>query len=178
MERGEAFIKTLFDLEGSSEKVYKKGDFLIEQGKVEYNIYLIVSGAVRAYRSFENEEQTIRLGYQGSIITSIASFYNGAPSEISLEAIRKTYVKKASRSSFMQYVKSSSEHLETYNSLLESLVVSQMEREMDLLTEQPHERLARVLTRSPKLFQEIPLKYIASYLRMSPETLSRIRKQM
>ena len=49
-----------------------------------------------------------------------------------------------------------------------------MERELDLLTSSPHERIQRVLKRSPQVFQEIPAKYIASYLRMTPETLSRI----
>jgi len=62
-----------------------------------------------------------------------------------------------------------------YIALLETLVVQQMERELDLLTPSPLGRLARVQQRSPHLFQEIPLKYIASYLRMTPETLSRIR---
>ena len=38
----------------------------------------------------------------------------------------------------------------------------------------PRQRLQRVLGRSPRLFQEVPHKYIASYLRMSPETLSRL----
>ena len=61
-------------------------------------------------------------------------------------------------------------------SLIENLIVQQLEREIDILTTSPEERYNRVLKRSPKLFQQIPAKYIASYLRMTPETLSRIRK--
>jgi len=67
------------------------------------------------------------------------------------------------------------ESLMQYTQLLENLITQQIEREIDLLTDSPSERLHRVLNRSPDLFQQIPLKYIASYLRMSPETLSRIR---
>jgi CRP/FNR family transcriptional regulator, anaerobic regulatory protein len=59
--------------------------------------------------------------------------------------------------------------------MLETLLTQQIEREVDLLTASPTERLSRVLKRSPNLFQEVPLKYIANYLRMTPETLSRIR---
>ncbi|MCY7291948.1 MAG: Crp/Fnr family transcriptional regulator, partial [Ferruginibacter sp.] len=62
-----------------------------------------------------------------------------------------------------------------YLFLMENLVTQQIDREIDLLITSPAERLKRVLARSPNLFQEIPLKYIASYLRMKPETLSRIR---
>jgi hypothetical protein len=58
---------------------------------------------------------------------------------------------------------------------LEDLVLQQLEREKDLLINAPAERYERVLKRSPKLFQEVPNKYIANYLRMSPETLSRLK---
>ena len=59
--------------------------------------------------------------------------------------------------------------------VLENLVLQQMEREIDLLTASPKERYLRVLKRSPALFQEIPHRYIANYLRMSAETLSRLK---
>jgi hypothetical protein len=58
---------------------------------------------------------------------------------------------------------------------MEMVITQQIEREIDLLTVSPTERLKRVLERSPNVFQEVPLKYIASYLRMTPETLSRLR---
>lgn len=60
--------------------------------------------------------------------------------------------------------------------MLEDLVLQQLEREKDILTSSPKARFERVLKRSPKLFQEIPNKHIANYLRMSPETLSRLKK--
>ena len=63
-----------------------------------------------------------------------------------------------------------------WTSMLEELVLQQIEREKDILTNSPKERYNRVLKRSPQLFQEIPNKYIANYLRMTPETLSRLKK--
>ena len=72
-------------------------------------------------------------------------------------------------------INTSQASMQQYIELLEAMVLQQMDREIDLLTVSPVERLNRVLLRSPHLFQEIPLKYIASYLRMTPETLSRIR---
>ena len=59
---------------------------------------------------------------------------------------------------------------------VDSIMAAQIEREIDILTNSPKERYLRVLKRSPQLFQEIPNKHIASYLRMSPETLSRMKK--
>ena len=87
----------------------------------------------------------------------------------------KTTVKIIPKQCLFEIVNEGPETLHQYSKLLEALIVQQMEREIDLLTESPIKRLQRVLERSPNLFQEVPLKYIASYLRMTPETLSRIR---
>ena len=69
-----------------------------------------------------------------------------------------------------------SRNKDLWKKLLEAFVIQQMERETDLLTTSPEARYQRILKRSPQVFQEIPHKYIASYLRMSPETLSRLKK--
>jgi len=156
-------------------KTLSKGQFLIREGEVEHNLYLVESGALRVFYLTEFEEMTIRFGYKGSIITSLSSFIKGAPSEFYIDAIRKTTIKMLSRESLMALVNDNMESLRQYTTLLESLITQQIEREIDLLITSPQERLKRVLERSPNLFQEIPLKYIASYLRMTPETLSRIR---
>ncbi len=66
-------------------------------------------------------------------------------------------------------------HKELWNQVMEALIIQQFERECDLLIQAPQIRFKRVQERSPRLFQEVPLKYIASYLRMTPETLSRIQ---
>jgi CRP-like cAMP-binding protein len=156
-------------------KNFSKGDFLIREGEHERNVYLIESGLVRVFLLSEFEEQTIRFGYKGSIINSLASFIKDLPSEFYIDALRKTAVTMLSREKFRKLVHEDAESLRSYSAMLEALITQQIEREIDLLTASPVERLDRVLKRSPNLFQEVPLKYIASYLRMTPETLSRIR---
>ena len=159
----------------STRKVIAKGEFLIKEGEVERNLYLVESGALRAFYLTEFEELTIRFGYEGSIITSLSSFIKGTPSEFYIDAIRKTTLKVISKENLLKLVHENNENLKQYIALLENLVTQQIDREIDLLITSPTERLNRVLQRSPNLFQQIPLKYIASYLRMKPETLSRIR---
>ena len=66
--------------------------------------------------------------------------------------------------------------LNSYQLILEELVASFYEREIDLLIQAPKERLSRILKSSQQLNQEVPHKNKASYLRMSPETLSRLLK--
>jgi CRP/FNR family transcriptional regulator, anaerobic regulatory protein len=156
-------------------KTISKGEYLIREGQIERNLYYVETGAVRVFLLSEFEELTIRFGYEGSFLNSLSSFLKGTPSEFYIEAIRKSSIKVISKEKLMDLVHENTESLKQYNSLLETLVCQQIEREIDLLTVSPSERLKRVLDRSPNLFQEIPLKYIASYLRMTPETLSRIR---
>ena len=161
--------------EHAMEKTVAKGEVIIAEGEIERNIYFIGSGAVRVFLLTEFEELTIRFGYKGSVINSLASFISEKPSEFYMEAIRKSTLKMINKSIFLKLVNESEESLRNYICLLELLTLQQIEREVDLLTVSPSERLNRVLQRSPNLFQEIPLKYISSYLRMKPETLSRIR---
>jgi len=156
-------------------KIIAKSDYLIKEGETEKNLYWVMSGAVRVFYLTEFEEHVIRLGYKDSLINSLSSFIKQTPSEFFIEAIRKTTVKVISKDQLLTIVHESNESLQQYLALMEILVTQQIDREIDLLITSPAERLKRVLDRSPDLFQEIPLKYIASYLRMKPETLSRIR---
>lgn len=156
-------------------KIIAKGDYLIKEGETEKNLYWVVSGAVRVFYLTEFEEHEIRLGYKDSLINSLSSFIKQTPSEFFVEALRKTTVKVISKEQLQTIVHESNESLQQYLALMEILVTQQIDREIDLLITSPAERLKRILDRSPNLFQEIPLKYIASYLRMKPETLSRIR---
>jgi CRP-like cAMP-binding protein len=172
-----AFTKKLITslAEVAEEKIISKGEFLIKEGEVERNLYRVESGAVRVFYLSEFEEHTIRLGYEGSFITSLSSFITGRPSEFYIDAIRKTTLNVISKDALLKLVNESQESMQQYIILLETMITQQIEREVDLLITSPTERLKRVLQRSPNLFQEVPLKYIASYLRMKPETLSRIR---
>lgn len=155
---------------------FARGEYLLREGQIEQHIYLIKEGAVRAYYQSETELFTIRLGYNGNIINALPSFLSGKPSELSLQTLKKTMVIRAAKADLMPLLKTHQELLILWNEMLESLFLDQFQREIDLLSASPEERYLRVLKRSPKVFQEVPHKYIAEYLRMTPETLSRLKK--
>lgn len=170
-------IKTLLEADlFQSEKVIRRYEFLKVKDETDTQIYFIENGSVRIFIMDEEEERIIRFGYTGNIIVSLDSFLSGKPSDFYIQAIKKTTVKIASKKDFNQFISSDKENMKLWVYILEDLVLQQIEREKDLLINSPKERFERVLKRSPKLFQEIPDKYIANYLRMSPETLSRLKK--
>lgn len=157
-------------------KEFRRHEFLKISGSTDTDIYFVEEGSIRLFIIDENEERIIRFGYTGNIIVSLDSFLSGKPSDFYIQAIKKSKVRIASRKDFYEFIQSGEENLKFWNSILEDLVLQQIEREKDLLIRSPRERFERVLKRSPKLFQEVPNKYIANYLRMSPETLSRLKK--
>lgn len=153
-----------------------RNEYLKVKGSTDTNLYFIEKGSLRIYLIDEYEEHTIRFGYQNSFIVSLDSFITEKPSDYYIQAIKKTKLKIINKTTFKKLINSKMELQNIWTTILEQIVLQQLEREMDILISSPIDRYKRVLKRSPQLFQEIPNKYIADYLRMTPETLSRIKK--
>ncbi len=153
-----------------------RNEYLKVMGSTNTNLYYIQSGSLRIFIEDEYQEHTIRLGYQNNFIAALDSFITNQPSDLYIQAIKKCELQVLTKKAFNQFIQQDTEHLLLWQKMTEYLIYQQLEREIDILTHSPKERYRRVLARSPQLFQEIPSKYIASYLRMTPETLSRIKK--
>jgi len=153
-----------------------RNEYLKVKGSIDTNLYFIKNGSLRIYVIDEYEEHTIRFGYQNNFIVSLDSFITEKPSDFYIQAIKKTNLKIIKKKTFKNIINSNVELQNIWTKILEQLILQQLERERDILTSSPIERYKRVFKRNPQLFQEIPNKYIADYLRMTPETLSRIKK--
>lgn len=154
----------------------ERNGFLKTAGSIDTTIYFVEEGSLRVYIMDENEERTIRFGYQNNILVSLDSFLTEKPSEFVIQALKKTRVKLIPKKGFMEFIYRDENNLKLWAKILEDLVIQQIEREKDLLISSPKERYERVLRRSPVLFQEVSNRHIANYLRMTPETLSRLKK--
>lgn len=152
-----------------------RNEFLKRAGSTDTNAYYVVSGSLRIFVSDADEEQNIRFGYKENLIVPLDSFLTEKPSGLFIQALKKTTVKVITKRQIEGFLEEDANRKEWIN-ILEGLVLQQLERELDILTSSPRERYERVLRRSPQLFQEIPNKHIANYLRMSPETFSRLKK--
>ncbi len=154
----------------------KRGEFLCKQGCIDTNLYAIESGALKVFIINEENEQIIRFGYQNNFISALDSFISDKPTQFYIQAIKKTDINVITRETYLGFINSTDALKTLWNKLNQAFILQQLEREIDLLTSSPKLRYERVLDRSPQLFQEIPHKHIASYLRMTPETLSRLKK--
>lgn len=154
----------------------ERNEYLKVKVSSDTNIYFVDSGSLRIYFLDDYVEQIIRFGYEKDLIVSLDSFLTEKPSDFYIQAVKKTVVKVIPKKKFIDFINLNEKNKEFYSKILEDLVLQQIEREIDILTTSPQLRFERVLKRSPKLFQEIPNKHIANYLRMSPETFSRLKK--
>lgn len=159
-----------------TETVYKRNAYLITEGSSDASVFFITDGSVRVFTVDTEEENTIRFGYKNSFVTAIDCFFTDKPTQFYIQALKKTTVKVISKKVLLDFIESDVHLLKLWNTILSQLIIQQMEREKDLLMTSPVDRYKSVLKRSPQVFQEIPDKYIASYLRMTAETLSRIKK--
>ena len=170
-------LRSYSEGKGATKRILKRKEYLIQKGAIAHHIYLVESGALRIFVFNQSEEITLRFGYKGSWMTSFPSFLTDTPSEFYIQALKKSILLRIGKSDFYSFIHSNDENRLLWIKMLEEFAAQQLEREIDVLTRSPHERYIRLLDRSPSVFQEIPNKYIASYLRMSPETLSRLKKR-
>lgn len=154
----------------------KRNEYLVVGGQVNSNLFLVESGCLRIFVLDEHDDHTIRFGYKNDVITALDSFLTGKPTKLYIQALKATRLISIEKKYFSAFINESEQNKSVWITILESFVVQQMEREQDILISSPQERFKRILERSPHLFQEVPDKYIASYLRMTPETFSRIKK--
>ncbi len=153
---------------------YDRWDTIKKAGSSNTNLYFIEEGCVRVYFSEDANEHSLYFGHKGSLISALDSFVSEKPSNTIIQCLARTKVNVITKKDFLGFI----EQNETANSLWQQVLLEltqwHLEREKDLLISAPLLRYERVLSRQPDLFQNIPHKYIASYLRMTPETLSRI----
>jgi len=151
-------------------------DYIKEGQSINTNLYFIEEGCVHVYFLERDIEHSMYFGFDGSLISDLHSFLTAEQSSLNIQCIKKTKAKVISKEKFNAFIQKDLETSKLWVGALTELSLWHLEREKDLLCSSPRERLQRVLTRQPLLFQKVPHKYIASYLRMSPESLSRIYK--
>lgn len=155
----------------------KRHEYMVQEGDAKAPwMFYVEGGAVRVTRHINGEEVTIRLGYPGSLLSALPSFLEDLPATYSIQALKASKLWAMHRKDLLAALETDTALARFWHSATVQLIREQLEREIDILTPSPAERYRRVLARSPRLFQEIPNKYIASYLRMTAETLSRLQK--
>lgn len=154
---------------------FARGEKMVEAGDVSDAIYYVERGMVREYYFKNNKSVTEYLAADGTIVMSIESLFREEPSKLVIEALEPTLVYALPKKRLEEVALHNVNIQILYRKILEeSLIISQ--RRADLLRfESAKDRYLKLCKLNPKVIMKAPLVYVASYLQMTPETLSRVR---
>ena len=153
----------------------RKGTKLLVEGQVQDYLFYVEKGLLRQYYFKYNKDLTENLACDGDVVMCLESFLRRVPSALLVEALENSAVWGIPYDDIQRLASESYDIELLYRSVLEhSLLESQ--RKADMLRFEPsHVRYRRLLEYYPEIVKRAPLVYIASFLQMTPETLSRVR---
>lgn len=157
------------------EFAFSKQSFISRAGKVEDHFYIVKSGVQRMSFTHDGDDICVGFSYDGSWCGAFDSFVSRKPGRFDVRAVTDSVLFGITHTDLHHLY----DHLPAMGRfgrlILEELVVGRAIREIEQLSLTAEERFDRLLERSPKLLQLVPQKDIAGYLRMTPETFSRLR---
>lgn len=154
---------------------FARGESVVSEGEVCVAIYYVERGLLREYYYKNNKEVTEYLAVDGNVFMCIESLFQNEPSKLIVEALEPSVVYALPKDRLEEVALHNVNIQILYRKILEeSLIISQ--RRADLLRfESAKDRYRKLCKLNPKVIMKAPLVYIASYLQMTPETLSRVR---
>ena len=168
----EAVIRQLFHQKG-----YKKGEHLLAEGEICRHVIFIETGLVRYYLNKEGEERTNYFNKEGEFVCDYTSFLPQIPSIVNIQALEDCTI-WAIPFDGMQRLYREVQYGERFGRLgIEAVFVSVVAQMGSIYTDTPEMRYRKFLLNYPSIVQRIPQYYIASYVGVKPQSLSRIRKR-
>jgi CRP/FNR family transcriptional regulator, anaerobic regulatory protein len=158
---------------------FKKKAPIVSMGSICKSIYYIHFGSVRYYSLEDNgNEKTGQFFFENAWFTNYHSFLTGAPSEVAYQAMEKTELFAFSKELVYQMY-DANPRFERYGRLMAEHAFLGLKQKNNHQTHaNPMGKYLQLISERPKVIQRIPLVYIASYLGVQPETLSRIRRKL
>ena len=156
----------------------KKNDFFVREGEICNYFCYIESGILQHSIVVDGEEKTTYLALRNSVTSSLNSFLFGKPSRKNIKAISDCELYVIDLKNFKNLVQNNPAFHQFYYNLIEKQLCLIDDYRIDLLTLTPEERYLKLLSSEPKLLQEVPLHYLASFLGISSRHMSRIRKNV
>jgi len=160
-------------------KKIRRHQFLLNEGDICKHLTFVNSGCLREY-TIDNKgaEHIIQFAIEDWWVSDLNSFLSGLPATHNIDALQDSEVLLLEKSSRNKLLEECPKMERFFRLLLESNYIVTHQRVADSLSKSAEERYLRFIKTYPKLFEQIPQNQIASYLGITPQSLSRIRKEM
>ncbi|EFI71400.1 MULTISPECIES: Crp/Fnr family transcriptional regulator [Segatella] len=154
---------------------FAKGDMILKEGDLCDSIYYIEKGLIRQFYFKNGKEVTEHLGEDHTIVMCIESLFKEEPTRLQVEALEPTLMYGLPKKRLEEEAIHNTNIQMLYRKILEeSLIISQVHADL-VRFESAQNRYKKMCKLSPQVILRAPLVYIANYLQMTPETLSRVR---
>lgn len=154
---------------------YAKGEMILKEGEICRQFLYIDKGLVRQFYFKHGKEVTEYLGQEQTIVMCIESLFKEEPTKLQVEALEPTTVYALPKADLERVAMHNVNIQILYRKILEeSLIISQIHADL-VRFETAQDRYKKLCKLCPQVVLRAPLVYIASYLQMTPETLSRVR---
>ncbi|RHU25244.1 MULTISPECIES: Crp/Fnr family transcriptional regulator [Parabacteroides] len=154
---------------------FPKGSTVIGEGKTDDSIYFIQKGVWRAYIERDGEQQTLWFSIPGETVFSSWSYFRGHPSRYTISSSSDSIAIEMRNSTIQKLSDSSPAFLKWMQELLVNILINEDDLLIDLSSPKAENRYLAFIKKMPELFNSVPLKEIAGYIGVTPQSLSRIR---
>lgn len=155
---------------------FKKNEILLIRDHTEKYLSFIEKGVIRFWS--EEKDTTFAFAFENSFVSAYDSFITQTPSNYNVESLANTLLWSIHYKDLQEIYKNTLIGNYIGRLAAEDLFVKKSKRELSLLCDTAEQRYLNLLKDNPSLFQHIPLKYLASYIGITPQALSRIRKRI
>lgn len=150
---------------------------LLEEGKFADRLYFVRKGCLRLFFYNEGKDITFQFFFEGDFVASFDSLYKGTPSEFSLESIEPSEVLSIKKEDFYNKIENSLSLRLLYEEKIIERFSFYQHLFLSRIKNTPQQRYEELVREYPNIIQRVPQHYIASYLGITPVSLSRIRKR-
>jgi CRP-like cAMP-binding protein len=156
----------------------KKGELFLEEGKRSNEYMFLERGILRSYLfDTDGNEVTTNFYSAGNVVFEAASFFQHIPAQENMQAMTDCAGWKITFAELNALFHALPAFRETGRAILVKTLVALKMRMLSLINRTAEQRYAALLSSHPEIFQQVPLKYIASYLGITDTSLSRIRRE-
>lgn len=170
--------KVMMLMERMERVEYNRGECLVKEGELNTDFHLIAEGIWRGHYLRDGVDLSVWFASQGETLFSTWGYVAGRPSRVTIEAMSQSTVYRIQKAKLDAFFSSSAECANLGRRLFECDFMTFEERLVNGGATQAKERYLALLESNPQLLQHVPLKHIASYLYITPQSLSRIRAEL
>jgi len=157
----------------------KKNELLLSEGELSRRMFFVVKGCLRVYFIKEDgSEVTRRIVFENAFSTTLVGFITRKPSMEFTQAIEPTSLLYIDREDFYSLLEAIPVWEKFYRQYLEYAYVNNTNRLMSFITLDAAEKYRQLLDENPEIVRRLPNRIVASYLNISPETLSRLKSKV